>query len=92
MAGFHHRVARQITGMMAKRGAGEEWEYPLAVEAMEAAGIHPTGVYTKRRQPSIEERVSCHPIYALCTEAERIPETSRLVQWWYQDAVNEPKE
>ena len=36
---FHHRVARRITGMTAKRGAGEEWEYPPVVEEMEDMGI-----------------------------------------------------
>ena len=31
------------------------------------------------RQETIAEKVSCHPIYELCTEAERMPGTSRLV-------------
>ena len=34
LAGFHHQAARRITGMMAKCGAGGEWEYPLVVEAI----------------------------------------------------------
>ena len=38
---FHHRVARQITGMTAKRWAGREWDYPEVEEAMDSAGIHP---------------------------------------------------
>ena len=28
LEGFHHRAARRITGMTAKRVAGGEWEYP----------------------------------------------------------------
>ena len=47
---------------------------------MEDMGIHPIGVYIKRLQMTIAERVACCPIYALVTEAEQIPETSRLVQ------------
>ena len=35
--GFHHQVAKRITGMVATRGAGGDWEYPLVVAAMEAA-------------------------------------------------------
>ena len=89
--GFHHRAAQRITGMASKRGAGGEWEYLLVVEAMEAAGIHPIRVYIRRRQATIVERVTCHPIYDLFTETERMPGTSRLVQWWDQDAVNEPE-
>ena len=49
LEGFHHRAARRITGMTEKRGAGGEWEYFSVVEAMKSAGIHPIGVYTRRR-------------------------------------------
>ena len=49
LEGFHHRAARRITGMTAKRGAGGEWDYPLEVETMETVGIHPIGVYIRRR-------------------------------------------
>ena len=89
---FHHWLARQITGMTAKRGAGGEWEYPAVEEAMYATGIHPIGVYIKRRQTTISKRLFCHPVYALCTEEENFTGTSRILRWWYQDAVNEPKE
>ena len=86
------RAAQRITGMTAKRGAGGGWEYPSVEEAMEDTGIHPVGVYIKRRQTNISERVACRPVYALCTEAERMPGTSRMVRWWDQDAVNKPEE
>ena len=77
-------------GMTEKRRSGEEWNYPSVVEAMEATGINPIGVYIKRQQTTVAERVACRPVYALCKEAERMPGTSRLVQWWDQEAVNEP--
>ena len=77
---FHYRVEQRITGITAKLGAGGEWEYPLVVEAMEAAGIHPIGAYIRRRHATISERVACRHIYELCTEAERIPGTSRMVR------------
>ena len=28
LEGFHHQSAQRITGIMAKRKAGREWEYP----------------------------------------------------------------
>ena len=49
------------------------------MEEMEVAGIHPIGVYIRRRQATIVERVACCPIYELCTEVERIMGKSRLV-------------
>ena len=92
LTAFHHWSARQITGMTAKCGACGEWEYPSVEEAMEDAGIHPIRVYIKKRQTTIVERVTCRHIYALCIEAEKKLGTSQLVQWWYQDTVNEPEE
>ena len=89
---FHHRAARHITGMTVKRGAGGEWEYSAVEEEMYAAGIHPIGIYTKRRQMNIAEKVACRPVYTLCTEAERMLGTSRMMRWWDQDAVNQPEE
>ena len=89
MKGLHHQAAQWITCMTENRGAGRECEYPLVVEEMEAAGIHPIGMYIMRRQATIAERVYCRPIYKIFTEAERMPGTSRLVKWWEQDAVNE---
>ena len=50
LTAFHHQAARWITGMTEKRGAGGEWEYPEVEEAMDSTGIHPIGVYIKRRQ------------------------------------------
>ena len=59
---------------------------------METVKIHPIGVYIRIRQSTKAKRVACRPIYELCTELERMLGTSRLVQWWDQDAINEPKE
>ena len=92
LEGFHHRAERQITGMTAKRGACGEWEYPFVVGEMEAKRPHSIWVYIRRQQVTIAERVACRTIYELCTEEKRMLGTSRMVQWWDQDAVNEPKE
>ena len=66
--------------------------YPEVEEATESTGLHPIGVYIKRRQTTIEERMACRTFYELCTEAERMPGTSRMVRWWDQDTVNKPEE
>ena len=66
-------------GMMAKYGSGREWEYPSVAEATEATFLRPIGVYIRRRKATILERVACRPIYEICTEAERITGTIRMV-------------
>ena len=78
--------------MMATRGAGREWEYPLVVAALETAGLHPVMEYIRRRQATIAKKVACRPIYELCVEAERRPGTRRRMIYWDQDVVNEPEE
>ena len=59
---------------------------------MEAVGIHPIGVFIRSQQANIADIVVYFPIYELCTEAERIPGTIQMLQWWDQDSVNEPEE
>ena len=59
---------------------------------MDSAELQPIKVYIKWRQTTIAERVYFRPVYALCIELDRISETSLLVHWWDQDAVNDPEE
>ena len=92
LEGFHHREARRIMGMAETRGAGGEWEYPLVVAEMEAAGLHPIRDYIRRRQSTIAENVACLPIDEIYSKEEEMPGTSRIVRWWDQDVVNEPEE
>ena len=61
LEGFHHRAARHIMGTAATRGADGDWEYPLMVTKLEAAGIHPIWEYIRRRQATILENVACRP-------------------------------
>ena len=58
---------------------------------MDYTRLHPIGIYIKRRQMTIAERVECRPVYELCTEADRITGIFRMVYWWDQDAVNDPE-
>ena len=58
LEGFHHQAARQITEMTAKRGSGPEWEYHSLVKAMETAGLHPIGLYIRKRKEIIAEMVA----------------------------------
>ena len=75
---FHHRKVQRMMSMTVKRGAGVEWEYPAVEKAMNSARLHHIGVYTKRRQTTISERVAFRPVYALCMEVERITGTIHM--------------
>ena len=89
LTAFQHQAEIRITGMTDNRGAGGEWDHPAVEEVMDSKGIHTIGVYIKSRKTTILERVACRPVYVLCTKAERIPGTIRMMRWWYQDAVND---
>ena len=60
----------------------------MVEEDIDSEGLHPIGVYIKRRQMTIAERMACRTVYVFCAEAERIPGTLRMMRWWDQDAVN----
>ena len=91
LTAFHHWAERRIMGMTENHGSGGEWEHPAVEEAMDSAGLQPIGVYIKRWQTTITERVSCRPVYALCTEVERMTGTSWIVRCWDQGVVNDPE-
>jgi hypothetical protein len=38
--GFHHRMARRISGLMPTRQADDTWYYPPIEQALEAAGLY----------------------------------------------------
>ena len=67
LAGFHHRVIRQIAGMLPKHDARTDtWSKPPISEAYDAAGVLPIEEYIHVRQMRIAEYVVNRPIYELC--------------------------
>ena len=90
LEGFHHRIARQIAGTT--KGDSGEWEYYLVYMALETTVIWPIKEYVRRRQAKIAEYISGITIYELCTGAELMGGSSRLLRWWDQDhGPNETK-
>ena len=63
LEGFHHQSERQIIEMTMTRGEGGDWQYPLVVVEMDAAGLHHIGEYIRRRYVTISEKVAYPPIY-----------------------------
>ena len=81
--GFHHRIARRIVGMTARKSNGGEWEWASVGAALETTGICPIRDYTRICQATISEYVVGRPIYKFFTSAEKMEGSSRLLIWWY---------
>ena len=85
LEGFHHRVARRITGNQARRLPNGEWEYPPLEPALEAAGLFPMKEYVRRRQAHIADYIATRPICNMCVDATPLSGSSRRLRWWQQD-------
>ena len=50
---FSHRIARQILGMIARKGDGMEYYCASMDVALEATGLWPIGDYVRKRRATI---------------------------------------
>ena len=78
LEGFHHWIARRITGKTAWRVGEEVWECPPAEEALEAAGLWPMKEYEGRRKTTIEYYIATLPMYELWTGVKQKQGSSRI--------------
>jgi citrate synthase len=84
LAGFHHRVARKLSGK-GPRLHGEQWIYPPVEEALKAAALYPMAEYLTCQRNRLLAHVINRPVFELCQWAERLPGTSTRSQvWWEQ--------
>lgn len=88
LEGFHHRVARRISGKTARRVNGR-WVYPPIREALELAGLLPIDQYILVRQRTLVEKIATRPIYQLCREVERLSGSSSRTYWWEQEKIQQ---
>ena len=86
LAGFHHRVARRLSGRLPTRYYNGTWYYPPIEEALEAAGLYPMSEYLARRRATIFAHVRSRPIYELCQQTERLPGSSTRTKFWWDEA------
>jgi hypothetical protein len=88
LEGFHHRVARRLSG---KRPfylpREDQWVYPPIEEALEAASLYPIKHYISVRQNTLAENVATRPILDLCRESERLSGSIRQTLWWTQQRL-----
>ena len=74
---FHHKVARRITGKMARR-INNTWVYPPLQEAMDKAGLLPLREYINRRHQTVADYVATQPILQHCVTADAASTASSL--------------
>jgi len=86
LRGFHHRVARRLTGML-PRQVGNRWVYPPIAEVLEAAGMHTVDHYIMVRQRTLIQNVATRPILELSGEIEWLSGSSSRQYWWNQQQV-----
>ena len=89
LRGFHHRVARRLSGMTARRDSTGRWVYPPISEALSAAGLYSIEHYIGVRQATLVQTIALRPITALCQVAERRPGSSRRTYWWEQERMRQ---
>ena len=88
LQGFHHRVARRLTGKMPRLiPATGEWEYPPIGEALNEAGMETIDVYIKRRPNRLAEYVALHPVFDLCMNSTRETGSSPRRKWWWTQST-----
>ena len=90
LQGFHHRVARRLSGLMPRLVSGE-WHYPPIEEALATAGLEPLEVYITRRRETLLAQITSRPIYRICEATNRLPSTPpTTLVWWEQFTVDNP--
>ena len=86
LTGFHHRVARRLSGRMPRYLHHEDrWEYPPIEEALERAGLFPMEEYLLRRRNKMVDYVSTRPINEICRGTSRLPGTPTKTRFWWED-------
>ena len=79
LGGFNHRISRRIVDMTKRRVGGRYWEWALVDAEMEAIGIWPMRECMWRRQATITEYILGRPVYNLCTGADSMEGSSRVL-------------
>ena len=77
---FHHREAREITGMTATCGVDGEWGPPPVVAEMEAVGLQPIQEYIRKRQETMSKKWPAAPFRKSATRRSRC---QRKYGWQY---------
>ena len=87
LRGFHHSVARRITGKVGRLQPNGTWVYPDIAEALAECGLFSMFEYVRRRQQRMVQHIATRPMQDLIPAVEDT-NGSRL-RWWCQPTVLE---
>ena len=62
LGGFHHRVARRMTGQKLRKGRDRGWVYPPLEDKMAQAGLQEVDTYVSRPQNTVVQYITTRPI------------------------------
>jgi hypothetical protein len=83
LAGFHHRVARRLSGRTPRYiRRTDEWVYPPIEEALAATGMATIESTVLARQSLLVDRIATRPILEICREEERLSGSTGRRYWW----------
>ena len=82
MGGFHHRVARRLTGRQPRKGRNRVLVYPPMEYIMAEAGFQEAETYFYRFQNTMAQYITTRTIMDLCMAAERRPGPRVFMRWW----------
>jgi hypothetical protein len=88
LSGFHHRVARRLSGRMPRYLRREDqWVYPPIEGALAVTGLVLIEESVTARQNRLAEHIATRPILELCQGEERLSGSTRRRYWWERVAV-----
>ena len=82
MVGFHHRVARKLTGYQLQKVLDGMWVYPPLAEVKAEACLHEVETYVSLHQNTVAQFIVTGPILELFLAAERIPGPMISNRFW----------
>ena len=86
LQGFHHRVARQLSGLTASRLPHGAWQHHPAADALKTCGMYSMEEYINRRCKYLDRYITERPILALCRGAPYLSGTpTGKIYWWYRE-------
>ena len=81
LGGFHHRVARRLTGQEPRKGQYGGWVYLPLEDVMAEAGFQEMETYLSVGQNTVAQYIATIPIMDLCLAAKRRPGPRVEMRW-----------
>ena len=88
LGGFHHKVARRLTGRQLRKGRDGGCVYPPLEDDMEGSGLQEVDTYVSFCQNTVAQYIATRPIMDLCLAAKQRPGPRVEIRWWEQEGLD----